>query len=665
MQKIVSFIKANIEVVVCAVLMLAFVVLSALLPSAWIFPTGLVLLLLLLGYLTYSVLIKHKRLPASTEAALSTLTVDALMQLPYPVLMIYSDDTVAWYNRAFSNIKEFADIKYGQNIRSIKGGALSYSVLKNQKNEFVFETEGKSYVLHIASVATYDKQYLLTIWNDQTPFIELQKLLKMRNVVIGYAAIDNAAEVSSYIQEHYRSMVAKAYTEVYNWVSDMHGIMREYDRDKYIIIIDEENFTPNIAKKFDILDRVNSAIAGNSNRLTMSMSFAVVEGSLAEKEAAAKDALEYAFQRGGAQVIVKNKDGNLSFGGQSRAVEKTTKIKSRVTAERLNELITNSDNVLIMGHKNIDFDAIAAACGVARLVMSLETKVNIIVNPDDSALQTVMPLIKPLKEYDHVFIDRSRGQELLMPSTLVVVVDASNPKIFEAFDVYENAQSIAIIDHHVQTSEFDVQPKLQYIDPTASSASELVCEILEQAIPRNALKQAEAELLLAGILLDTQKFTRNTGVRTFGAAMYLRPDAKMLQHAQGVFKPHIHEYTKQAVFQKNTIIFHDCIAISFYDDDEMQENRVMASVAAESMLSIVQVKAAFAICTIGKDIHISARSDGSINVAKITERLGGGGRFEAAAAVLKETDIKSAMMELRNAIDEYFEDNMNTGGVTQ
>lgn len=665
MQKIISFIKSNLETVVCALALLVVAALVAFLPSEWLLLAVFAVVLLLFGYLIYRFLIKHRHLPASTEAALSTLTVDALMQLPYPVLVIYSDDTVAWYNRAFAAIKDLSDVRYGKNMRNIKGGALSYSVLKNKKEDFVFETEGKSYVLHTAFVSTYEKQYLLTIWNDQTSLIELQKLLKMKNVVIGYAAIDNAAEVASYLQEHYRSKVAKAYTEVYNWVNDMHGIMREYDRDKYIIIVDEENFNPNITKKFDILDRINSAISGDSNRLTMSMSFAVIEGSLSDKEAAAKDALEYAFQRGGAQIIVKSKDGNLSFGGQSRAVEKTTKIKSRVTADRLKELISSSSNVLIMGHKNIDFDAIAAACGVARLGFSLEKKVNIVVNPGDVALQTALPLINHLKEYDHVFIDRSRAQELLSPLTLVVIVDASNPKIFEVYDVYENAQSIAIIDHHVQTNEFEVQPTLQYIDPTASSASELVCEILEQAIPRNSLNQAEAELLLAGILLDTQKFTRNTGVRTFGAAMYLRPDAKMLQHAQGVFKPHIHEYTKQAVFQKNTIIFHDCIGISFYDDDDMQENRVMASVAAESMLSIVKVKAAFAICTIGKDVHISARSDGSINVAKITESLGGGGRFEAAAAVLKETDIKAAMTDLRNAIDEYFEENFTTGGSTQ
>lgn len=665
MQKIKNFIRDNKETVAGVAIMLLFTALSAFLPSAAMLPTFVVLFVVYLGYLAYCFLSKRKRLPADSEAALSTLTVDVLMQLPDPVLMVGEDDSVIWYNRAFTEIKELSGVKYGQSLKNVLGGVFCYSVLKNSKSELNFEMNGKAYSAYAVDVASYGKRYLLTIWNDVTPLRDTQKLLKMRNVVVGYAAIDNAAEVSSYLQEQYRSLVAKAYAEVYNWVGEMHGIIREYDRDKYMIFVDEESFEPNIAKKFDVLDRINTAVAGDGNRLTMSMSFAVMDGSLAEKESAAKDALDYAFQRGGAQIIVKTKDGNLSFGGQSRAVEKTTKIKSRVTADRLKQLILGSSNVLIMGHKNIDFDAVAAAVAAARLVLTLEKRVNIVVDPADGALASALTLIGDLHEYDHVFVDRSRGQELLSPTTLVIVVDVSNAKIFESTDIYENAQSVAIIDHHVQTNEFETAPKLQYIDPTASSTSELMCEVLEQAIPRSALKAGEAELLLAGILLDTQKFTRNTGVRTFGAAMYLRPDAKMLKHAQSLFKPGIREYTKQAVFQKNTVIFRDCIGISYYDDDSLPENKIMASIAAEGMLNIASVKAAFALCTLNDDVHISARSDGSINVAKIAESLGGGGRFEASAVLIEHMGMKRALTELRNAIDKYWEENNMTGGTSQ
>lgn len=662
MQKIKSFIRDKKETVIGAIILLLLVVLSAFLDKSLMFLACLALFLGCVGYIVYNYVVKYKFLPASSEAALSSLTVDVLMKLGYPVLMVGDNDSVVWYNKAFSDIKELTGIKYGQNLKGLFGGALCYSVIKNKKEEFNLEVGESFYNIYSVEVSSYGKNYFLTIWTDSTSLRDAKQALKMRNVVVGYAAVDNAAEVASYLQEHYRSMIAKAYSELYSWVNGMNGIVREYDRDKYMIFVDEENFTPNIAKKFDILDKINTAVAGDGNRLTLSMSFVVMEGTLAEKEAAANEALEYAFQRGGAQIIVKNKDGNLSFGGQSRAVEKTTKIKSRVTADRLKSLISNSSNVIIMGHKNIDVDAVASACAVARLAMYMEKKVNIVVNVEDGALDSSLAFIDDLREYDDVFIDRVRGQELLSPNTLVVIVDASNAKIFESYDIYINAQNVAIIDHHVQTNEFETTPKLQYIDPTASSASELMCEILEQAIPRSALKSSEAELLLAGILLDTQRFTRNTGVRTFGAAMYLRPDAKMMTHARSLFKPDIKEYTKQAVFQKNTIVFRGVIGISHYEDDNLPENRIMASIAAEGMLNIAAIKAAFALCTIGDDVHISARSDGSINVAKILESLNGGGRFEAAATVLKSTGIKEGMTMLRKAIEDYWSEKFQTGG---
>lgn len=662
MQKVKLFLKENFESVVGGGLLLVFTVLSAFAPTEIVFPLMLAAVLAYGGFLYYRIGQKYKYVPTDSGNALSTLTVDLLMKLDFPVLMISEDDTVVWYNKAFADTKEFSRLKYGQSSKGLSGGVLTYAVIKSKKESFVIKTAEKAYSVHSVEVSSLGRSYFITLWCDATELEDVKRMLQMRNVVVGYAAIDNAAEISSYLQDTYRSMVAKAYTELYNWVNDMQGIVREYDRDKYIIFVEAEQFAPNIAKKFDILDKINNAVSGDSNRLTLSMSFANIEGSLTEKEAAAKGALDYAFQRGGAQVIVKNADGNLSFGGQSRAVERTTKIKSRVTADKLKELIAASANVLVMGHRNIDVDAIASACAVARLVMELAKPVNIVVNVDDAALDSSLSLIDELGEYDNVFVDKVRGQELLTPDTLVVIVDVSNVAIFESVDIYKNAATVAIIDHHVQTNEFEVVPTLQYIDPTSSSTSELMCEILEQALPRNALKTAEAELLFAGILLDTQKFTRNMGVRTFGAAMYLRLDAKMLSVSQSLFKPDINEYTKQAVFQKNTILFREVIGISHYSDDNEAENRIMASIAAEGMLNIASVKAAFALCTIGDDIHISARSDGTINVAQILESLNGGGRFEAAATVMKNTPMEEAMTKLRKAIENYWDEKFGSGG---
>ncbi len=662
MQRIKKFIQENL-VFLCFAAAFFIIGFVAFLPGsaaiAGVF--SLVALIAVVALIAYK---HHAVLPAKTEEGLNSLTADLLMKFNIPVLLVADDDSIIWYNKSFAEISEGTNIKYGHNISTFFGGALTTSKTKSNDEELHIEIKEKNkmYSVRRFIVNSSEGAMSLFVWLDETEQRDLKDLLQSKSLVVGYAAIDNAAEVTPFLQEKFRRLVAKAYTELYNWVNEMNGILREYDRDKYIIFIDYENFLPNINKKFDILDKINNAVSGENERVTISMSFSCITGSLLERDNSAKDALDYAFQRGGAQVIVKNDEGSLSFGGKSRAVEKTTKIKSRVTADRLIYLISQASNVLVMGHKNIDLDAIASACAVARLAMEMNKTVNIIVNDDDITVQQAYRMLESLEEYSDVFIDRSVGQEKLMPESLVVVVDANNERIFESFDIYANAQTVAIIDHHVQTSEFSITPALVYLDPTASSASELMCEVLEQAIPRKALKVAEAELLFAGILLDTQKLTRNTGVRTFGAAMYLRPDADMMNEAQSFFKPDLAEYTKQAVFQKNTTVVKGAYAISYYDDDNLSENRVMASVAADKMLNILSVRASFAIAPIGEEIHISGRSDGSINVAKILEQLGGGGRFEAAATVLKDTTVKGAKKALIEAIETYSNDNTNTGG---
>jgi len=661
-RKLKSFIRNKKEIVTFNSVLLLLTISIAFLNKSALFFVCLAFCVLCFGYTVYDYIARFKFFPAGTEDTFSKFTVNALMDLSQPVLMIGSDDSTTWYNNAFSAIKEVAGIKSSQSVKGVFGGALCYSAIKSKVDGFTIKLGEKYYDIHSTGFISTGRSYVLTFWSDSTARHAAEKTLKMKNVVVGYAAVDNAADVASYLQEQYRSMIAKAYTELYSWVSGMNGIIREYDRDKYVIFVDEENFTPNISKKFDILDRIDTAVSGNSNRLTLSMGFVVMDGTLAEKEEGAHEALEYAFQRGGAQIIVKGRDGNVSFGGQNRTSAKTTKIKSRVTADKLKTLIHESSNVIIMGHKNIDVDAIASACAVARLTVTLNKKVNIVINPDDSALESALPFFEGLSEYDNVFVDHVQGQELLSPKSLVVIVDASNPKIFESIDIYNNASTVAIIDHHVQTTEFDTTPTLQYIDPTASSASELMCEILEQAIPRSALNSSEAELLLAGILLDTQRFTRNTGVRTFGATMYLRTDNKMMLKARSLFKPSINEYLKLSSFRKNTIVFRDVVGISHFEEDNLPENRVIASMAAEDMLEINQVKASFALCTIGDDVHISGRSDGSYNVAKVLEYLNGGGRFEAAATVMKATTVKSAMEKLREAIDVCWNDKFTIGG---
>ncbi len=666
MQKLKSFIVNKTEIVAAVFALALICVLVAFASNAVLFAVSFVLFVSFFVYAVYYYVVKYRFFPAGEGENLLEFSVDSLMSLSAPVLMINSNDDIAWHNDAFDAIKKDIGLKNGKSVQGVLGGALCYSTIKNNGGTLAVKFGDKHYELNGVSFSLKGSSYYLSFWKDVTKQFNAEDALKKKNVVIGYAAVDSADDVVSYQQSQYRTAIAVAYAELHTWVSGMKGVIREYDRDKYVIFVDEENFMPNIGTKFDILDRIENALAalqGQNIRLTFSMGFALVDGTLAEKEADAREALDYAFQRGGAQVIVRTRNANSSYGGQSRASAKTSKTKSRVTAERLKDLIEESSNVIIMGHKNIDVDAFASACAVARFAMLLEKPVNIVVNPNDGALEQFLPFLAELREYDNIFVDNVRGQELMSPKALVVIVDASNPKVFESDEIFKNATNLAIIDHHVQTKEFETQPTLHYIDPTASSASELMCEIIESVVSRGSgLKNPEKELLLAGILLDTQRFTRNTGVRTFGATMFLRPDDEMMLRARSLFKPTIDEYVKLSQFQKNAEMFLDVVGISYFDGDGVAENRIYASMAADNMLEVEGVKAAFAIATIGEDVHISGRSDGSLNVAKVLEHLGGGGRFDAAATLMKNTAAKDAKDSLKEAIEIIWNEKNTTGG---
>jgi c-di-AMP phosphodiesterase-like protein len=326
-----------------------------------------------------------------------------------------------------------------------------------------------------------------------------------------------------------------------------------------------------------------------------------------------------------------------------------------MVATQLVSLVNKSSNVLIMGHINPDFDAIASGIGLARLVMYLGKDVKIITDFSNQSFNTFANMLTMIKDYDNIFVDKIYGQELLTPDTLVIITDVNNERILESPEIYKKAEHIAIIDHHRQTQEFNRKHDISYIEPTASSASELVSEMLELVLPPNTLYKEEAELLLAGILLDTQNFTRNVGIRTFSAAVYLRGEGANTGKAQSVFKYRLGEFKKLAEFEKNIIVFRKIFAITQYDLDNTPENRVIAAQAAERMLQIEGIKASFTLSLADDAIHISARSDGSVNVSLILEKLKGGGHFDSAGARLTGVSMKQALVMLREAIVEYCE----------
>ncbi|MEG1743698.1 MAG: DHH family phosphoesterase, partial [Clostridia bacterium] len=314
-------------------------------------------------------------------------------------------------------------------------------------------------------------KFQLIIWYDTTELFLANTELKNANVLVAYIVVDNISEISQGLQDKYHETGIKISKILDEWATSVHGIIKEYERDKYILFFEERYIETQISNKFEILDKISelSEDGAGGIPLTVSIGISRIHGSLQEKENTAKMALQLALQRGGAQAVIKTETDNDIYGGRTKTIQKLTKIKSRVIASKLVYEIKNSTNILIMAHKAPDFDALAACVGMARLVMYHKKKVNIVTDFSNVSLGIAKKLISNLKEYDDIFVDAVFGQDLLTPDTLLLIVDASNPAVFESPPIFQNASRIAIIDHHRQASEFKKEPFISYIEPTASS----------------------------------------------------------------------------------------------------------------------------------------------------------------------------------------------------
>lgn len=356
-------------------------------------------------------------------------------------------------------------------------------------------------------------------------------------------------------------------------------------------------------------------------------------------------------------MAVKCEDDVLFFGGKAKGVQKKSGSFARVFATQLTSYIAQAGNVLIMGHANPDFDAIGACVGIARLCMYCGLKPKIIMNTKCSAFRACTEKLLALDDYKNVFISAEAGLDMIRSDTLLIIVDANNFNILESSDIVNNVNNLVVIDHHRKVAEFENEPLLSYIEPSASSASEIITGILEQCLPSDTLYKEEANILLAGIMVDTKNFTRTTGTKTFSAAMYLRGVGANSEIAETYFHEPFDSFMSEVKFNTNVTMYLDRIAITESDGNDPTFDRIAAAKAADKLLTVRGVDASFALVSIDGTIHISARSNGAVNVQLILEKLGGGGHFDSAAAAVKGSDMRSTLYALKRAIDEYFLEN--------
>ena len=533
-------------------------------------------------------------------------------------------------------------------------------------------SDGRRYEVEAYIFKMHGENYYFAVFNDIEKLLSLAEKEKRESPVVAYVMLDNLKELAQYVRADYSLVATEVETLLKSWVTEMNGFIEAYDNDRFIAVFSKQELDKQMQNDFDIQNKIMSLKVGdNSFPITVSMGIATINGSLRDKERAAFDALDIAVKRGGNQIAIRREDssGYYFFGGTHKTIENNTAVVSRVSGEILEKKIRGASEILIMGHANPDFDSIGSCVGAARFAMSViddehkdvapenRPKVKIVINKDNEAFKVCYDQLAPLKIYDKIFINRDAAKDLVSAGTVLIICDVNNPYIYEAAELAQTISDIAILDHHRLANALAFEPFLQYVEATKSSASEIVAEILLRSKFSQSLLKEEAEVLLSGIMLDTNNFTRNAGAQTFEITHYLYSRGAHTTVVREFFNETLEELLLTGEFESNAKIYREHIAITGIDLDRepSPEDRVVASKVADKLLRIKDIEASFALVRMGSDVVISGRSKGAINVQLILEKLKGGGHFDVAGAQVKNSDLSKVREMLTDAIDDYFE----------
>lgn len=493
-----------------------------------------------------------------------------------------------------------------------------------------------------------------TYWMDVTDTEEMRRTLELTRPVVAILMVDNYEDLMKATPEGKRSAVRAMLEEkLSQWSAGSEGMMLKYDRDRYLFVFEEKSFSDFAAKRFDVLDAVREVVAGEGVAATLSIGVGRDADSFEALFKNASVALEMALSRGGDQAVVKDKLNFEFYGGRSKATEKRTKVKSRVMANALAELIDEAKQVYVMGHSYADMDALGAAAGVCAIVRKRGKKCRIVIDTENNAAHPMLCRLQALPEYQGAFLSGDDAFLRVQPETLLVVVDTNRPGSVESEPLLDACNRVAVIDHHRRGSSYIDKMALNYHEPYASSASELVTELLQYLIEPGDLLKAESEALLAGIVLDTKNFTNRTGGRTFEAAAYLRRAGADTADVQRMFQSDLQSMISRYDIIRRAELYHGDIAIAALDQEC---DRVIAAKAADEMLTLQGVRASFVLYRKDDGIYISARSLGEINVQVLVETLGGGGNSTTAGGQCSGMTVAEAKTTLLRAIDKYFEE---------
>ncbi|AJK67433.1 putative phosphodiesterase [Bacillus amyloliquefaciens KHG19] len=496
---------------------------------------------------------------------------------------------------------------------------------------------------------------------DVTEQIQIEKQYENERTVLAYIFLDNYDDVTQGLDDQTRSTMNSQVTSLLNaWAQEYGIFLKRTSSERFIAVLNEHILTELENAKFSILDEIREKTSVHTVSLTLSIGIGASVSSLKELGDLAQSSLDLALGRGGDQVAIKMPNGKVKFyGGKTNPMEKRTRVRARVISHALKEIVSESSNVIIMGHKFPDMDAVGAAIGILKVAQANGKEGYIVIDPNQIG-SSVQRLIEEIKKYEELwsrFITPEEAMEISNDDTLLVVVDTHKPSLVMEERLVNKIEHIVVIDHHRRGEEFIKDPLLVYMEPYASSTAELVTELLEYQPKRLKVNMIEATALLAGIIVDTKSFSLRTGSRTFDAASYLRAKGADTVLVQKVLKESVGSYIKRAKLIQHTSLYKEHIAIaSLPENEEEYFDQVLIAQAADSLLSMSEVEASFAVAR--RDEHtvcISARSLGEVNVQIIMEALDGGGHLTNAATQLSGISVSEALVRLKEAIDEYFE----------
>lgn len=640
-------------------------------------PSGLVLTCFTLFYFGITVLLQLYNKPIIMNELVSFATQYGqiqkvlLRELELPYAMLDEEGRIIWTNARFEEVVH-KEKGYRKSITSLFP-SITREKLPDEEDEVSFPIafEDRNYEVRMRKISMremaqnsdiidgegYDGCLIAFYLFDETALkIALQEV-DDQSLAVGMIYLDNYEEALDSVEEVRRSLLtALIDRKVNKYIAAFDGICKKIEKDKYMVILQKKSVTILRENKFDLLDDVKTVNIGNEMAVTISIGLGLDGLSYAQNYEFARNAIDLALGRGGDQAVVKTPENTIYFGGKSQQVEKNTRVKARVKAQALREIISGKDQVLIMGHRLPDADSFGAAVGIYRIARILEKEAHIVLNEVGKGIKPMVELFQHNEDYENMIINNQQALEYAGGNTALVVVDVNKPSITEFPDLLRLCKSIVVLDHHRQGTEIIENATLSYVEAYASSACEMVSEILQYIGDNIRISPEEADCMYSGIMIDTNNFMGKTGVRTFEAAAFLRRNGADVTRVRKLFREDAIEYKAKADAVSQAEIYRNAFAISTCTSEDIESPTIVGAQAANELLNIRGVKASFIMTEYQNQIFVSARSIDEINVQIIMEKMGGGGHLNTAGCQLSGISISEAIGILKATLDTMIED---------